>query len=74
MLPESTKRKEVLKMKYVSQLTRQQKIARHVSFRYIRTMKEFNQLGIAHQVIIEMWLKNMITFNTKHNLIKWLYT
>lgn len=53
-------------------MTRQQ-IARHVSFRYIRTMKKLNQYGLAHQVINEMWIKNMITFNTKNKLIKWLY-
>ena len=55
-------------------MTRQEQIARHVTFYYIRQMKIFNQLGLAHQVIIEMWVKNMITFNTKSNLIKWLYT
>lgn len=54
-------------------MTRQQKIARHISFRYIRSMKEFKQYGFAHQVIIEMWVKNMITYTTKSNLIKWLY-
>ncbi len=54
-------------------MTRREQIARHISFRYIRKMKEYNQLGLAHQVIIEMWVKNMITFNTKSILIKWLY-
>jgi len=54
-------------------MTRQTQIARHISFRYIRKMKEYKQLGLAYQVIIEMWIQNMITFNTKSNLIKWLY-
>lgn len=54
-------------------MTRQQKIARHISFMYIRSMKNFNQHSIAHQVIIELWIKDLITYTTKCNLIKWLY-
>ncbi len=54
-------------------MTRQQQIARHISFRYIRKMKQYNQIGIAHQVIIELWVKGLITYTTKCNLIKWLY-
>ena len=54
-------------------MTIQQKTARHISFSYIRSMKHFNQYGIAHQVIVELWIKGLITYTTKCNLIKWLY-
>ena len=54
-------------------MTKQEQHARHKSFYYIREMKKYNKLSLAHQVIIVMWINNMITYNTKCNLIKWLY-
>ena len=54
-------------------MTKQQSIARHVAFRFLRDMKYFKQTGIAHNVIIELWISELITFNTKNLLIKWLY-
>ena len=54
-------------------MTKQQRIARHISFRFLRDMKHLKQTGIAHNVIIELWLSELITFNTKNILIKWLY-
>lgn len=54
-------------------MTIRTQIARHISFSYIRKMKEYNQIGIAHQVIIELWIKGLITYTTKCSLIKWLY-
>ena len=54
-------------------MTYQQKIARRVAFRFLREMKYLKQTGIAHNVIIELWLRELITFNTKNILIKWLY-
>lgn len=53
--------------------TKQQRIARHIAFSFLRVMKHFKQTGIAHNVIIELWLSELITFNTKNLLIKWLY-
>ena len=54
-------------------MTKQQRIARHIAFRFLRDMKHLKQTGIAHNVIIELWLSELITFNTKNILIKWLY-
>ena len=54
-------------------MTYQQKTARHVAFRFLREMKYLKQTGIAHNVIIEMWLSDLITYNTKNILVKWLY-
>lgn len=54
-------------------MTYQQKIARRVAFRFLREMKYLKQTGIAHNVIIELWLSELITFNTKNLLINWLY-
>lgn len=54
-------------------MTKQQRIARHVAFRFLRDMKHFKQTGIAHNVIIELWLSDLITYNTKNTLVKWLY-
>lgn len=55
-------------------MTKQQKITRHIAFRFLRDMKFYKNLGIAHAIIIELWVNELITNNTKWLLINWLYS
>lgn len=54
-------------------MTKQQRIVRHISFRYLRDLKYFKQFELAESVITELWFTDLITPHTKHLLMLWLY-